>query len=74
VLDTGALWSDTYTVASSAGIRAYMDSHGWKVFYTEKIFVFRRYELALIRSAVNDHIKEILDEVKNGANSTSAAQ
>ena len=53
---SGSLFENTYTVATPAGVAQLLRDKEWDILYSPQIFVVNRYDLALIRQTIVEHI------------------
>jgi hypothetical protein len=49
---TGALFENTYTVATPAGLTQLLRDKDWDILYSPEIFIVNRYDLKLIRETI----------------------
>jgi len=53
---TGALFENTYTVATPAGLGQLLRDKEWDILYSPEIFIVNRYDLKLIRETILERI------------------
>ena len=56
---TGALFENTYTVATPAGLTQLLRDKDWDILYSPEIFIVNRYDLKLIRETI---LERMLDD------------
>ncbi len=55
---TGALYENTYTVATPAGLTQLLRDKEWDILYSPEIFIVNRYDLKMIRETILERMMD----------------